>query len=82
MAYKFTIDGKERIQRTIEDITDTEGKTSLGVAAGIDIGHCIYIASRHCETSENFLKDVRYYRICSKEESLDPKCPVTIEFYK
>ncbi len=82
MAFKFVIDGKKRIERTAEEIVDAEGKTSLGVASGMDVGHCFCIASRHCKTTKDFLSDVNYYRICNPREALDPECALTIEFYK
>ncbi len=83
MAFKFIIDnGRTRVERTIEELVNGEGKISLGIASGMDIGHCFYIASRHCRVTKDFLRDVDYYRICSEEKALDPGCTITIEFYK
>ncbi len=99
MAVKFIIDdGRTRAERTIEEIVDAEGKISLGVASGMDIMHCFYIASRYCRTTKNFLRDVDYYRICDRKEALerglaitrdpglgitpDPGLAITLEFYK
>ena len=79
MTFKLVRSGKER---TIEEIVDVEERFLLGTASGMDIAHCFYIASRHCKTTNDFLKDVNYYRICDKKEAIDPRCAVTIEFYK
>lgn len=80
MAFKFAIHGKK--EKTIEKVLDGEGKTSLGIFSGNDIGHCIDMASRHCDITDDFLDDVKYYRVCGKEESLDRKFTITVEFYK
>ena len=79
MAFKFV---RNEIERTIEEIVDVEGKTSLGTASGMDIAQCFSTASRLCEATNDFLNDVNYYRICDKRESIDPRCAITIEFYK
>ena len=79
MAFKFV---RNEIERTIEEIVDAEEKTLLGTASGMDIAHCFYIASRHCKTTNDFLNDVNYYHICDKKEAIDPRCAITIEFYK
>ncbi len=80
--------GTDRIKKSIEEITEeeTEGKTSLGLTVGMDIGGCLCTAARHYK---NFWKDVKYYRVCDKEEVLkeegevlDPRCSTVIEFYK
>ena len=79
MAFKLVRDEKER---TIEEIVDIEEKTSLGTAAGMDVAQCFSTASRLCKTTNNFLNDVNYYRICDKKEAIDPRCAISIELYK
>lgn len=72
--------GKKEIEKSLEEITDTVGKISIGKAHGIDLVHCVY---RGWRCHENFLDEVKYYRFCSREESpdLDEYC-TAVEFYK
>ncbi len=81
-TFDFTIWEKDnkKTKRTIEEITreETEGKMSLGKTGGMDAFHCFYIASKYCE---DFLREVKYYLICDKEESFH-NCEEIIEFYK
>lgn len=91
MAYTFYIWEKEkrgkekRIGVTLEEITKKEAKCkkTLGIGAGMDIGHCIYLGSRH-SADKDFLRSVRYYRYCDADEFPDMNrgCAAIIAFYK
>lgn len=72
--------GEKRIDKSIEEVTDTEGKASIGRLSGTGLAHCIYLG---CRCHENFFDEVKYYRFCSREESpsLD-RYSTTVEFYK
>ena len=87
MTYKFTIWEKDdkKIERTLEEITrkEAEDKKLLGTAAGMDVGHCIYMGSRH-SSEKSFIRTVKYYRYCEPDEDseMSSRCAVTIAFYK
>ena len=78
--FEFDIVGTDRVKKSIEEITkeEIEGKTSLGLTVGVDISHCVLLARKHYK---NFRKEVKYYRVCGKEEIFDPQCSMAIEFY-
>ena len=85
-TYTFYIWGKEkRTKVTLEEITKEEAKDKkkLGISAGTDIGHCIYLGLRH-SSEKNFLRSVRYYRYCDADEFPDMNrgCAAIIAFYK
>ncbi|RMD58311.1 hypothetical protein D6825_01270 [Candidatus Woesearchaeota archaeon] len=65
--------------RRLEKVVNADGLESLCTVSGSDLMHCLYIAFRY---NKSFLEEVGYYRICKEEESLDKRCPLTVEFYK
>lgn len=72
MENKFEVDiiGRDDTRRlTIYEIAESEleGKTSLGQACGLDIGHCVYLGSSHCK---DFEKKVKWYYIHPEDEQL------------
>ncbi len=66
------------VKRSIEEITDTGGKTLIFTVASADLERCIYFGWKHYK---NFLDEVKYYRFCCREEA-SPRQPVTVKFYR
>jgi len=84
-SYTFTIiKAKGEIKKTLEEITkeDSKNKKSLGTGSGIDLSHCIYLGAKYCNQTKDFLKDVKYYRICPPEEHPKLSGAITVQFYK
>lgn len=77
--------GEKKTKVTLEEIARDEarGKHLLGIAAGMDIGHCSYLGSRHC-SEKDFLRSVRYYRHCDAGEfpEMGSHCATVVAFYK
>lgn len=67
---KFEIDiiGEESSKKLVlYEIEESarKGKTSLGQACGLDIGHCVYLGARHRKDFENKAK---WYYIHSEDD--------------